>query len=424
MLKCSKAILLASVMGLGSAMADGAVKPSAPSLKINGYTNVGVIAGKQNFKGTGKNDKGGSPAHIQMNCSELGFVVSGMSSSGVEYKYRVVLDAFPKSSVTVTKNYVEFGGDFGVIQAGSLKGPEDTMVFNALSLVGGGGGIDGAYPSVYNLSAGVIDGIYQAGYSNKANKIAMYSPIVSGFQLGVAYTPETTTYGGQVDKNSNNYTSAGGTSAVYPGAGDKAPRGRNNVSVGLKYKGDTGAWNYGGAVVYIREKTYMKRGSTFMNYNMKSANTYSLSAFFGHDAWKVAGGWFDNGKSRLPRDPNITYASKDGGTVNLGNTNQGDAGKAWNVGGQYALGAYEMAVTYFNTCRKTDATQKAKSDVVTLSLDYKALEGLKFFGEVDVIKSKTNAGSVAIAQQALPSNTTAVGNNSGTIMVAGTKLSF
>lgn len=409
--------LLAGVVSCGAAWSQA----QAPQLKINGYSSIGAVAGKQSDR---RNDKGGSPAQVQINCAELGFTVAGMSASGLEYKYRVVMETIPNASTTITKNYVEFGGDFGVIQAGALKGPEDTMHFNALSLVGGGGGIDGSFSSVYNDSAGVVDGVYQAGYTNKANKLVFYSPITSGFQLGVAYTPEVNYSGGKENKNYNNKNIA---QDVYPLSKTNGPRGRNNWSIGLKYNAETGAWTYGAAAVWIKEQNYMNQVNTLNRYKMRSTNSYSLSAFFGRDSWKLAAGWFDNGKSRLPRETNVVYQTASGSNqVNLGETSLGNSGKAWNLGGQYTMGAYEMAVTYFNTNRKTDGTQKAKSDVVTWSLDYKALEGLKFFGEVDVIRTKTNKQAVDISQAATgaTSTTRAVGSNSGTIMVAGTKISF
>lgn len=419
MLKNAMAILSVSTVCYGAVPSSAA---SAPALKINGYTNIGAIAGKQSNR---NNDKGGSPAHLQMNCSEFGFTVGGVSTSGMEYKYRVVFESIPNSTPTITKNYVEFGGDFGTIQAGALKGPEDTMHFNALSLVGGGGGIDGPFPGVFNYSAGTLDGVSQAGYTGKSNKLAMYSPIVSGFQLGVAYTPETTTYGGKLDKNANNYTPS---CVIYPKAGSNGPRGRNNWSVGLKYNKEAGVWSYGGAVVLIKESTYMNQADTLNRYKIRNAKSYSLSTFVGWNSWKVAAGWFDNGKSELPRDTNTTYkagsSTGSGSNVNLGNTALGNAGKAWNLGGQYTLGAYEMAVTYFNSSRKTDATKKATADVVTLSLDYKALEGLKFFGEVDMVHTKTSQTAMDIQGNAVKAPTKSIGNNSGTVMVAGTKLSF
>jgi len=421
MLKHGLKLLLLGAVSCGAVWSQA----QAPQLKINGFTSMGAIAGKQSNRG---NDKGGSPAEVQVNCAELGFTVAGMSASGLEYKYRVVMETIPNIPTTISKNYVEFGGDFGVIQGGTVKGPEDTMIFNALNLVGGGGGIDGSFSSVYNMSSGVIDGVEQSGHSGKANKLVFYSPIVSGFQLGVAYTPEVNYYGGKSDKNTNNRAIA---KDIYLGAKANGPRGRNNWSIGLKYNAETGAWTYGTAAVWIKEQNYMNivtpaSVTTLNRYKLNSTNTYSLSAFFGRDNWKLAAGWMDNGKSRLPRDTNITYMTADKSQVNLGNTALGNAGKAWNLGGQYTLGAYEMALTYFNTNRKTDAVQKATSDVVTCSLDYKALEGLKFFGEVDIIRSKTNQDSMAITQASLgaTSTTRAVGSNSGTIMVAGTKISF
>ena len=394
-------------------------KATPPTLKIAGYTSVGAASGKQTNR---DNNKGGSATHIQMNASDLGFTVAGISDSGFEYQYRVVIESIPGASAYVSKNYVQFGGDFGTIQVGALKGPEDTMTFSALNLVGGAGSIDGAFPNVYNMSEGVMDGVNVSGHSGKANKLVWYSPIVNGIQLGVGFTPETTTWG-RKEKGGNNYAGKGNVGDIYPSAGSNSPRGRNNVVLGAKYNAENGAWNYGVAGVWLRERTYMFAKDTTYKIKVKPVNAYSLSAFLGWNNWKMAAGWMDNGTSRLPRDVNTTY-SADGGVVNLEDSNRGNAGKAWNVGGQYITGPYEMAVTYFNSERKTNAKYKAKSDVVSLNLDYQALQGLKFFGEVDFITSKTNDLAKDIARQANKAPYKPVGNNSGTVFVAGTKISF
>jgi len=162
-----------------------------------------------------------------------------------------------------------------------------------------------------------------------------------------------------------------------------------------------------------------------------------LSACVGYDKLKVAAGWIDNGKSRLPKDNSLsfngsasqdTFAQGDVGQLYLGNTYLGNSGTAWNVGTSYTVGAYQFATAYHRTDRKTDAVSGANSDIVAASVDLSVLQGLKFFGEVDFVRTRTNQNAIAV-QQAYMNNqegkgNKAIGNNSGAVFILGTSVSF
>jgi predicted porin len=192
--------------------------------------------------------------------------------------------------------------------------------------------------------------------------------------------------------------------------------------VGLKYDGEKGDWTYGAAVVTIRESSQLvKDDSTQGRTKLRNTNTYLTSAHLGYGQMKFAGGWMDNGKSRIPVG---ALKMKDFDYTGM---HEGNAGSAWNFGGQYTYGPYQFALVYFQSNRKTDATSKATNDVVTASVDLAALQGLKFFGEVDFITSRTNDNAKAVRQAYLDTEKKgdkAIGNNSGTVFVLGTKLSF
>mgnify|MGYP000331857765 FL=1 len=401
---------------------SASTQAQAPTLKISGYTIVNAAMANQQRTDNGM---GGSDPHIAIGASDLYFTITGKASSGLEYKYRINFEAIPGASFYINRNYIEFNGNFGTIQAGNLKGPEDAMPESGMDLIGGANGIDGTLGSVYNFSAGVIDGVNFIGETNKATKVVFYSPTVMGFQLGFALTPNTSHMGKDPRNNATLGAAAGNgnSKGIFP---DKAnmPYGTRNMVLGLTYSGSADKWSWSLAVVGMTERSHLTLKGSQEQYPVNNANSYQLSAAVGYDQWRIAAGWIDNGKSRIPKK---TIATGEG--AKLGDTHLGNAGKAWNVGASYTVGAYQFATTYHRTDRKTDGTNTANSDIVVATVDFSALQGLKFFGEVDFVKTRTNNKTVEMHQKFLndtkkDQNTKAVGSNSGTVFMVGSKVSF
>jgi hypothetical protein len=70
---------------------------------------------------------------------------------------------------------------------------------------------------------------------------------------------------------------------------------------------------------------------------------------------------------------------------------------------------------------------RATSDIVAATVDFNALQGLKFFGEVDVFKMRTNANYakfVGGTQKYRDGAIVPTVKNSGAAVIVGTKLSF
>jgi len=430
------ALLTVSVFA-SSVMAEG--KAEAPVLKINGFTSMAGYGVSQQRKDNGA---GGTDPQINIGASDLYFTVTGKAANGMEYKYRVNFETIPGSSFYVNKNYVELSGDFGTTQFGQVAGPDDVMPMSGANLIGGANGIDGTLNSAYNYSAGVIKGVNFIGETKKAAKIVFYSPEVMGFQLGVAYTPNTSHMGdaGKNNAYAGSNPKVGNSSGIYPNTKKTGPYGLRNVTVGLTYKGFHEKWSYELAAVGVVEKSVYSDFNNFKDQRrvpLNNAKSYQLSACVGYDKLKVAAGWIDNGKSRLPKDNSLsfngsasqdTFAQGDVGQLYLGNTYLGNSGTAWNVGTSYTVGAYQFATAYHRTDRKTDAVSGANSDIVAASVDLSVLQGLKFFGEVDFVRTRTNQNAIAV-QQAYMNNqegkgNKAIGNNSGAVFILGTSVSF
>lgn len=398
----------------------------APTLKINGYTSiVAAIANQQRTE----NGIGGSDPFITVGASDLYFTVLGRSASGFEYKWRLNFDVTPGTSPNVKRNYGEFNHTFGTIQFGNLNGPEDSMPESAMNIIGGAYGINGTLPSVYNNSAGVISGVNFIGESSRATKIVFYSPEVSGFQLGVAYTPNTTHMGKEERSNAilGGAPGNGNSKHIYYDKNNN-PFGTRNIVMGLTYKGISDKWSCAFSVVGMTERSHLAFKGSQQQFPVNNANSYQLSAAVGYDKVRIAAGWIDNKKSRMPKDKINTVIGKDNKSgINLEDTYQGNAGNAWNLGASYTLGAYQFATGYFRTDRKTDYNNKAHSDIVTATADFTPLQGLKFFSEVDIVKTRTNEKAKKIQQSFMDvdgKGLKAIGNNSATVFMLGSKISF
>jgi len=401
------------------AAANSVAQP--PSLKINGYTIFTTALAKQQRRDNGK---GGPQPHMGIGASDLSFTAAGKAANGMEYQYMVNFQTYPGASPYVDQNYVQLHGDFGTVQGGNVVGPEDSMITDGASLIGGANGIDGSLNDVYNYSAGVIKGVDNIGDTNKSTKMAFYSPEVHGVQIGFAYTPNTGRFGD--DKLQNNYGSSdsntGNASGIYP-LKAHTPYGLRNFAAGISFKKVIEKWNYGLSAAAITDKSYYAPGGNDQTrYTLNRTKAYQLGAVVGYERVQVGAGYLDNGKSRLPQNNEMKV---DG--VSFCNTALGNAGKAWNLGASYTVGAYKFAAAYHRTDRKTDLTNKATSDIYTATVDVNALQGLKVFGEVDLISSKTNQAAVNVHQalyNADGKGVKAIPSNSAAVFILGTKVSF
>lgn len=428
----TSALAVVALVAMGSAPAYGETLTSgavAPSLKIDGFTAVNAYFVNQQRR---ENGKGGPQPHIANDVSNLFFTISGQSVSGIGYMYRVTFETIAGTENIIDQNYVEIKSKIGTFQFGNNVGPEDTMIWDAGKIIGGTGGFDGGYNNVYNMSSGVIRGNDNIGDTGNATKVVYYSPDFMGWQLGVAYTPDTKHKG---DSKLNTMNGSGDRIPGNRGLWDfkkGQPYDLRSVAVGLTYKREIGKWNITLSGAGITAKSYFHSLSTPVvtggRVPLQNTKAYQLGAVLGYGDWRFGGGYLNNGKSRLPRSRNFMFNNTVATNANMGSMSNGDAGYAFNFGAGYTLGAYQLAASYQRTNRNTGDLQKASSDFYSATVDVTPVQGLKVYTEVDYIRSRTNSTQMArenslFAVSSHP-NFTAIGNNSGLLGIVGTKVSF
>jgi hypothetical protein len=413
---------------------SSSVAAQAPVAQINGYASWVMAFSKQQNKSNGL---GGNP-YLGVGVANIFFTAKGISSGGLEYKFRCAMETSPggKDGSYFTQNFIQLGDNWGIFQVGNLTGPDDTMTESGLNLIGGANGIDGTFGSVVNEVEGLIDGAIMYGTSKKATKMNYYTPNFGGFMLGIGWTPNTNNRGLDGKNNSIGSDHAyGNMNGIYP---DKqyAAYGLNNVAIAMNFKHDFKVCNIALAAAYITENS--RRGGydwvngaannydanlPFFNINkVHKAQSAQFTGAFGFDKWRFAAGYINNFKSRLPKTD--TFKA-------------GNSGKAVNFAGQYTVGAYQFALGYFKTSRQLpkliaarnygNVYGKATSDTVTATVDFNALQGLKFFAELDVFKMNTDANFAKFfgnTKKYTSKQTTPVSKNSGGLLMFGTKVSF
>lgn len=410
-----KALLSMSLLAVSLSKTYAEAKP--PSLKVSGYTIVTASTINQKNKTGGKGS--GIPA-LGIGVSDLYFTAQGESEGGFSYKYRMNINAVPfaNNDTAIDRNFIEFGSDvMGTLQVGAVSGVDDTMTKGGYSLIGGAAGIDGTFGGAYNMSSGANSGVHIYGYTKRANKISYATPTFAGFQAGVSFTPNTSNAGRKRNYDSQNVNGVGNDSGIYSNS-EYAAFGLANTAAALTYSNTWNDWSLQLSAIGITEKSRLK-GET-QHVKVRNLKTWQLSSTVGYKDFRLATSYFDNGKSRLPYEANQLL--KTTGNLNTSDLNEGNAGKAWDVAGQYTMGAYQFAVGYFETLRKINSVSKARSQILTLTADFNALPGLKFFAEADFAKSGNTQAAIN-QSNALKANS-GNGRNSGNTFVLGTKVSF
>lgn len=444
--------LLASAMASSASAEAAKTSASLPTLSINGNTIMNAYIAHN----SAQNNDTKRSIHLANDVSDLYFIIKGRMSNGIEYGYKLGLQSFSGGSPVFQQNYVEFSGKFGIFQVGNVGAPSKTMIEDGGSVIGGMGAFDGGYHNVALLPAFVMRGNDNVGDAGYATKIVYYTPTYYNVSFGIAFTPDTSKAGDDgADKARNTNANAPGNRAFLPSK-RLYPYDLNSFTFGLSFKKEWGNWGINLNGAYITADSYYGAITDGGNANpakrtkARRTNAYQLGTVIGYrrangHLVQVGGGYLNNGKSRLEtarnsilsNNPNLNNYENPGAVigsaVTFGDLYLGNSGQAWNAAFGYVMGIYKFAASYQGTERKTDATNKARSSLYTLTADVVPVGGLKFFVEADYLTAKTNEAAITTAGSLAAFNrpdATRVANNGNfksndAIVVAiGTKVSF
>ncbi len=413
-----------------------------PKFEISGSASVHSsfsnpdVKYHDNQKGTGRNgkktEKDSSMTRFSAGDAEVVFAANGKLNNGWLYGAKISLNA-NKGDTGVDKMYVTFARDnIGTLVFGNIKGPEALFLSSGQQLLGGTTCLDGTVSHDIDFATGTISPLYVQGYTNKATKLGYYTPVFGGFQFGFAITPDTKHIGHNDKDSRTGNSNLGNTAFTYLQGKDEKekPSGRNNMSFGLKheYKFNDNLSSKV-SLIYLMEDTKpinIKRyqDNTFYSdskIKLRNASSYHATASITYKDFTVGCGYLNNGKSRLPKKSE--YLSDDMILGGFLTTKESNAGQAWNIGARYIYGKWAFATVFHRMERKVQAKEKTKGNAICFTTDYTIVKGLKFFGEIDYVNTKSSNKACEM-YNLVHDDKIAIKKQKTVLFVLGAKVSF
>lgn len=395
---------------------------SSPTITFSGdmCTYLGTVS-----QDDARDDHEGT-MHLGMGWGDFGLNIAGEANESVQYGYHGTLEVIPGESIGMKENYGEVITPYGVVQFGNVDGVETAFIDDSTALSNGTGAADGSYQDMFNMPVGIPSLIHLMGYTKKATKLSYYSPRWQGFQLGVSYCPNPHHVG---------WGSLGDTSYTGMNSNDdgvfntEGMKKRHNLALGLNYAQEFSDISVNASLVGLRENTKIKidvpqvlesenTNNAFIEYTvpreiqLKSNIAYQASGAISYKGFKIAGGWTDNGSLNLP---NTSFDAERLGKPGLW---LGDAGKGWNLGGEYAFGCMAVSLAHNEVHRKVTPFEKAQGKLNVLGVEAQVIPGIKLFAEVMHVDAETTPRAAALYENSGPVK------NKGTVVMIGSKVSF
>ncbi len=365
-----KKILLGTTAIVGTALLVGPAFAEAPKLGMSGNVKFEATFVDQDPDSltTSTLSRG---YDFTVDDAEIVFKASSTADNGLEYGAKIEFE-FEGSATDEAMIWLE--GDWGTINLGNEDGAEDAMKVGGFSLLTAAGGYDGE--NEFTNSSGAITGPSFVGDTSDANKVTYYTPKMSGFQVGVSFTPDA---GQDFDE------------AMSEEDGDM----ENHIGVGVKYDGEFDQVGVSASVRYMSAGYEANDiGGTTAELNDVSSVGLGAKVTFGDFA--VAAGYQNNG------DSGITEANE---TLGL------DAGEWYDVAASYSSGAIKVAAGYLHSEKQTAATTSSDADMFTIGANYTVAEGLDFYGEFNYVELEDGLAAT-------------LNDNEATTIIVGTKVSF
>jgi hypothetical protein len=374
---------LVSIMA-GAAFAD--TPAAGPNVKVGGVVEFqyGSRHQKQQYKlptstANQKSMKFNNDARVFVKAdamADAGFKYGAVATLATTAQSRM-----DKDSNDMENTYVFLETNLGRLEAGSNYGAARTTRVDASSFARASGGIGGDWMNFVNLTAPTGDTSYyltspgllgDANYNNakeSTRKVTFYTPRMSGFQVGLSYTPDTVNTGDGLNN-----------SALYP------RQVKNQMSGGLSYSNqfDQVAINLS-AVGEMGTGTKTALETT--KHNLKGwevGGSASVAGFTAGGSWGTSNKKFNTAPALAANNKNVKY---------------------WDAGVSYVNGPVGVSLGYFNS-----NYQNNKAKVWSLGLDYQLAPGMLPYVEATSFD--------------LRSNNTTLTKNRGNVYLVGTQLRF
>ncbi len=328
--------------------------------------------------------------------AELQLNVSGTADNGLNYGFKIEINANTTDNTVVDEARLQFSGSWGTIQLGDEDGAEDIMNYGGESLMGATGGFDGDQDDylfrivhtgtdIYDIGSttwlfpkGMVWGAPTyptiAGDTSDKTKISYFSPRFSGFQVGASITP----------------TPNDGDEFKADGSWE------NHFGIGANYDNSFGSLRIRASAVYSMATSNPDNGNTTDDdspWEYDDVSAWSVGGIVGWGPFSLGANYTDNGESGQPKvydmGPNSWLSS-------------GVESSYWNAGAAFESGPMYFSVGYFESTVDwgsyfggaggiTDlnwidgGSGEAVYTHIALTADYTVAAGLGVYAEIDMI---------------------------------------
>ena len=354
--------------------------------------------------------------------AELQLNVSGTADNGLNYGFKIEINANTTDNTVVDEARLQFSGGWGTLQMGDEDGAEDIMNYGGESLMGATGGFDGDQDDylfrpaegvtsnfvitndggneIYNFQAiggndvGLAAPSYAtiAGDTGDATKISYFSPRFSGFQVGASLTP--------TPNNGDDFKADGDW--------------ENHYGIGANYDNSFGGLRIRASVVYSAASNMATVGG-WPDANADAfadVSAWSVGGIVGWGPFSLGGNYTDNGDSGQP----MVYD-----WVNPGIITAPVETSYWNVAAGFETGPIYFSAGYFASTLTygMPGVDDSTYTHIALTADYTVAPGLGVYAEINMISDELIGGvwfEPMPAGQSLTNDTTS--------LVLGANISF
>jgi len=382
-------MLMGAVVLAGAAHADGAkattTKTGGLSVGVGGFMDFQAgFASQDSAFETGAFSR---QSRFQTD-TEIHITVEGQADNGLKYGAVIELNADSSadgdadatsgngSTGNADKSYLFLESSAGRLELGTNSPVTSTMQVSAASIAHGTGGIDGDFYDFVNIPAPFVTTqelpaaeASEGGHREDANKVSYYSPVFSGLQLGVSFTPDE-----------------GDTGTVAGSTGKLNGDNENVFDVGLSYSGNFSGVGVNSALV--GEFGSSEAAAT------EDTSAWGLGLALDYMGFSVAGSYTDWSDSGLAT----------GSTA--------DTQHSWTAGAAYATGPFGVSVTYLDSTGSAGGVGSTDLDFKNLVVgaDYTLAPGLVPYVEVSFFDTDDNVAGTA--------------DNNGNVVLVGAELTF
>lgn len=273
--------------------------------------------------------------YIGVDESELQLNVSGTADNGLNYGFKIEINANTDDGTVADEARLQLSGGWGTLQLGDEDGAEDIMNYGGESLLGAAGAWDGDGDDVA-VSIATVMFPTMAGDTSDATKVSYFSPRFSGFQVGASYAPTL----------DNGNISTGGDSLW-----------QNAIGLGANYDNSFGDVRVRASAVYAAASW---EGENPAN-EVEDASAWSVGGIVGFGPVSVGANYTDNGDS-----------GADAGS--------GDDSSYWNVAASFETGPIYLSASYIARTFETGGPDWEPA-AFGLTADYSVAPGLSVYAE-------------------------------------------